>query len=61
MKFNLNIRKEKKLDRQNNWIDLNNIDQVNDIKKLSAEHPVVIFKHSTRCLLSSRKSALVLH
>ena len=36
-----------------NWIDLNNIQQLADIKELSKSRPQVIFKHSTRCSIST--------
>ncbi len=36
-----------------NWIDLTEEEQLNDINLLSKEQPVVIFKHSTRCSISS--------
>jgi len=36
-----------------NWIDLNNLQQLADIKELSKTRPQVIFKHSTRCSISS--------
>jgi len=36
-----------------NWIDLTNIQQLADIKELSKTRPQVIFKHSTRCSISS--------
>ena len=36
-----------------NWIDLNNIQQLADIKTLSKTRPQVIFKHSTRCSIST--------
>ena len=36
-----------------NWTSLDDISQIADIKKKSCEHPVVIFKHSTRCAISS--------
>ena len=36
-----------------NWIDLNNELQLNDIITSSRVKPVVIFKHSTRCGISS--------
>lgn len=36
-----------------NWIDLNNIQQLAAIKELSKARPQVIFKHSTRCSISS--------
>lgn len=36
-----------------NWILLENENQIEDIKSQSFEHPIVIFKHSTRCSISS--------
>ena len=36
-----------------NWIDLKDIQQLADIKELSKTRPQVIFKHSTRCSISS--------
>lgn len=36
-----------------NWINLNNIQQLADIKELSKTRPQVIFKHSTRCSIST--------
>jgi len=35
------------------WKELNNLEQLEEIKKLSSEKPVVIFKHSSRCSISS--------
>ena len=35
-----------------NWIELNDINQLADIKALSFEKPQLIFKHSTRCSVS---------
>jgi bacillithiol system protein YtxJ len=35
------------------WIKLENSTQLEEIKKISAEKPVLIFKHSTRCSISS--------
>lgn len=35
-----------------NWINLNSIQQLADIKELSKTRPQVIFKHSTRCSIS---------
>ncbi|MCH8534238.1 MAG: bacillithiol system redox-active protein YtxJ [Flavobacteriaceae bacterium] len=35
------------------WLKLNNIEQVDILKKISEEKLVVIFKHSTRCGISS--------
>ncbi len=36
-----------------NWIDLTDESQLETIKALSNQQPVVIFKHSTRCSISS--------
>ncbi len=36
-----------------NWITLNNINQLQEIKQHSNLRPQVIFKHSTRCSISS--------
>lgn len=36
-----------------NWQKLTNVQQIDDIKKLSANQKVIIFKHSTRCPISS--------
>lgn len=36
-----------------NWITLNSLEQLNDIKEKSKEFPQIIFKHSTRCSISS--------
>lgn len=36
-----------------NWIKLTDADQLKDIREKSAEIPQVIFKHSTRCAISS--------
>jgi bacillithiol system protein YtxJ len=36
-----------------NWIDLNNEVQVEALKKSSNQKPQLIFKHSTRCAISS--------
>ncbi len=35
------------------WIDLNSANQITEIKELSSLRPQVIFKHSTRCSISS--------
>ena len=35
-----------------NWISLTDLGQLNEIITLSNEKPVVIFKHSTRCIVS---------
>ncbi len=36
-----------------NWITLNNTNQLHEIQQLSHQRPQVIFKHSTRCSISS--------
>ncbi|HAO46787.1 MAG TPA: bacillithiol system redox-active protein YtxJ [Ferruginibacter sp.] len=36
-----------------NWIELNHPQQLSHIRELSRSRPQVIFKHSTRCSLSS--------
>jgi bacillithiol system protein YtxJ len=36
-----------------NWINLNDVTELESIKKKSAEKPQLIFKHSTRCSISS--------
>lgn len=36
-----------------NWIPLTDIGQLQQIKQLSHQRPQVIFKHSTRCSISS--------
>ncbi|SFU07542.1 bacillithiol system protein YtxJ [Algoriphagus locisalis] len=36
-----------------NWNKLTEAGQIQEIKALSAEKPVLIFKHSTRCSISS--------
>lgn len=35
------------------WIDLNEEQQLNNLKELSKQKPQLIFKHSTRCSISS--------
>jgi hypothetical protein len=35
-----------------NWIQLEDLGQINEIITLSEEMPVIIFKHSTRCSIS---------
>ena len=36
-----------------NWIEITEEAQLNDVKNLSATRPQLIFKHSTRCPISS--------
>ncbi len=40
-----------------NWITLTSESQLEDIKATSAQEPVVIFKHSTRCAISAMVKA----
>lgn len=47
------IKEKRKSGINMNWEKLNEADQLDEIKKVSSEHPVVIFKHSTRCSISS--------
>ncbi|NVJ46815.1 MAG: bacillithiol system redox-active protein YtxJ [Cytophagia bacterium] len=47
-------KKESKADRPDiNWYNLTSIDQLQSIKKESESQPVLIYKHSTRCGISS--------
>ena len=36
-----------------NWIQLNSLQQLDEIRQKSKDKPQVIFKHSTRCSVSS--------
>jgi len=36
-----------------NWIELTQENQIETIKQESRQHPVIIFKHSTRCATSA--------
>ena len=36
-----------------NWIELVSVEELQEIKSLSSDVPCVIFKHSTRCSISS--------
>jgi len=36
-----------------NWKNLDHSDTIEEIKEISGLHPVLIFKHSTRCSISS--------
>lgn len=46
---------KKKEDKSSNiaWVNLENVEELEKIKALSNEKPVAIFKHSTRCSISS--------
>ncbi len=44
---------EPKEEKELPWIALNNVSQLEEIKEKSATKPQVIFKHSTRCGISS--------
>ena len=52
MSFIKNFYNEQQADTDKNWRHLTQIEQLDEIVKLSAERPVVIFKHSTRCGIS---------
>ena len=47
-----NARTEPKKKRQLSWTPLISLDQLDQIKDQSKTIPVVIFKHSTRCIVS---------
>ena len=36
-----------------NWIPLNSLEQIKTIKELSKSETILVFKHSTRCSISS--------
>lgn len=36
-----------------NWNELNSVEQLEEIDALSANSPILIFKHSTRCSISA--------
>jgi bacillithiol system protein YtxJ len=44
---------KKKKPYKMNWIQLTNLNQLEEIKEKSKQKPQVIFKHSTRCSISS--------
>lgn len=49
-------KKQEKQEEQEsfiNWIPLTSLEQLKQIKNLSKKEPVAIFKHSTRCGISS--------
>ncbi|PKH51863.1 bacillithiol system redox-active protein YtxJ [Tenacibaculum sp. Bg11-29] len=49
-------KKQEKQEKQEsfiNWIPLTSLEQLKQIKNLSKKEPVAIFKHSTRCGISS--------
>ena len=45
--------KEKKESNDINWNHLNSIEQLESIKEESKNQPILIYKHSTRCGISS--------
>ena len=47
-----NSSKQAKENQKFPWIDLTSLDQLREIKEQSKITPVVIFKHSTRCVIS---------
>ncbi|MGA9637287.1 bacillithiol system redox-active protein YtxJ [Flavobacterium sp.] len=56
MSFLKNIFGSSEAPKQNtskvNWIELNDLAQLQEIVTLSEQNPVAIFKHSTRCSIS---------
>ena len=49
-------KKEKEVEKEESripWIELNKMEQLDQIKLDSKSKPVIIFKHSTRCSISS--------
>jgi bacillithiol system protein YtxJ len=36
-----------------NWIEIKHLSQIDDIKHLSKDRKVIVFKHSTRCSISN--------
>ena len=50
--FNKNSGTQPKKKHQFSWIPLSSLDQLDQIKEQSKTSPVVIFKHSTRCVIS---------
>ena len=47
------IESEKESAAKFNWLNLQNLDHLNDLHATSFQHPQVIFKHSTNCGISS--------
>lgn len=53
MSFLKNLMNSQKGDTNADWLHLTKVEQLDEIEKLSAERPVVIFKHSTTCGISA--------
>lgn len=51
--FKSNTNHSPKKNNVVHWIHLEELDQLNEIKELSKLEPVIIFKHSTRCGIST--------
>lgn len=51
--FKSNTNLSPKKNNAVHWIRLEELDQLNEIKELSKLEPVLIFKHSTRCGIST--------
>ncbi|SEB38105.1 bacillithiol system protein YtxJ [Tenacibaculum sp. MAR_2009_124] len=51
--FGSSDKNSKKKESFVNWIPLTSVEQLNEIEKLSEKEPIAIFKHSTRCGISS--------
>ena len=50
--YDKNSGTQPKKKRELSWIPLSSLDQLDQIKEQSKTTPVVIFKHSTRCVIS---------
>ena len=50
--YDKNSGTQPKKKRELSWIPLSSLDQLDQIKEQSKTIPVVIFKHSTRCVIS---------
>lgn len=51
MRFDLTIRKRKEIEK--NWVEIDNLDAIERIIHSSKSKPQYIYKHSTRCMLST--------
>ncbi len=54
MGFLKNFKSDKNSDLHSSWKELNSLDQLDQIIKDSHNKPVALFKHSTRCGISTR-------
>ena len=51
------IRKEDKIRTEIDWVNLERLEELENIKTLSNDKPILIFKHSTRCSISAMAKA----